>query len=119
MNNRIKLNPKFKNDTPVLPDVTLIEEWGYYDGPLFGLCEINGQKLFFMDIVYDIWRYYEDNTSQRLWCIYGVYDINVYTANDIITSGDDRVDWQRKIIEDESECIGIFWEYDNLCKNML
>ncbi len=118
MINRIKLSPEFKNDTPVLPDVKIIDTWAYYDGPLFGLCEINGQKLFFMDVVYDIWRNYEDDTSQRLWCIYGVYDINVEDVNDIITSGDERFNWQQKV-EEESECIGIFWEYDNLCKNMV
>jgi hypothetical protein len=102
---------EFKTNTPVLPDVKLLEVWAEYDGPLFGICEINNQKLFFMDIISDIWRYYEDDSHQRLWAIFGVYDISREGADKIITSSQYREKWANEI-EEESNCIGVFWEYE-------
>ena len=101
----------FKTDTPVLPGVKIIDKWAYYDGPLFGVCEVHGKQFFFIDVIYDIWRYYTDDTHERLWAIYGVYDIPISKAEKIIDSGKDRVNWQNELTG-ESECIGIFWEYD-------
>ena len=105
----MKLSKDFKINTPVLPNVDILEVWAEYDGPLFGICKINNQKLFFIDAIYDIWRYYEDDTSQRLWRIYGVYDINIEEAEKIITGA--RSKWEYEITEDYN-CIGIFWEYN-------
>lgn len=116
MDNRIKLSTEFKTDTPVLPDVKIIDIWAEYDGPLFGICKVHGQEFFFIDAIYDIWRYYDDDTCQRLWCIYSVYDISLKKAEKIIEDRP-RIAWQADIKE-ESECIGIFWEYDNLTKDM-
>ncbi len=112
----IKLSPEFKTKTPVLPNVKIIDTWAYYDGPLFGLCEINGRELFFMTVVYDIWRYYTDDTDQRLWRIYGVYDIDVEDVNKIINSAEEGEGWHHEI-NDRSDCIGIFWEYDKDIKD--
>jgi len=100
-----------------MPDVKLIETWAYYDGPLFGICEVHGQQLFFMDIIYDIWRYYEDDTHQRLWAVYGVFDIGLEHTEQIMDTYDNRYAWQ-SAIEALSECIGIFWEYDNPTKDV-
>ena len=109
--NRNRLDTKlFKTDTPVLPDVKILNTWAYYDGPLFGVCEVHGKKFFFIDVIYDIWRYYEDESHDRLWAIYAVYDIPIEKAQKIVDSGKDRTDWQSEVGE-ESECIGIFWEY--------
>lgn len=113
MDKSIKLNSKFRTDTPVMPNVKLIETWAYHDGPLFGICEIHGQQLFFIDVIYDIWRYYEDDTHQRLWAIYGVYDITIADAKKIIDTYNDRSAWQGAI-EGLSECVGIFWEYEKV-----
>ena len=106
------LSKEFKTNTPVLPDVKIIEEWARYDGPLFGVCKVNGKKFFFMDVIYDIWRYYDDDTSQRLWCIYAVYDIDMIEIKKIMQMHPFRENWDNKIAE-ESNCIGIFWEYEN------
>ena len=109
--NNIKLNDAFRSDTPVLPAVKIVDEWAYYDGPLFGICEINGQQLFFMDAIYDTWRHYTDGEHQRLWAIYGVFDISIDEAKKILDKLVYRDQWQ-SAIENESECIGIFWEYE-------
>ncbi len=106
-----KLSMDFKTKTPVLPDVKILEEWAYYDGPLFGVCEIRGRKFFYIDAIYDTWRFYEDDTSQRLWCIYAVYDIDIKQAKKIIGDCMIRGNWEGEIIS-TSNCIGIFWEYE-------
>jgi len=104
------LSKDFKLNTPVLPNVKILEPWGYYDGPLFGICEILGKQFFFIDLVYDIWRYYDDNTHDRLWSIFGAYDIDINYANELIAKEPLRATWENTIRE-ESNCIGIFWEY--------
>lgn len=88
-----------------------MDEWAYYDGPLFGICEINGQQLFFMDILFDTWRHYDDGSHQRLWGIFGVFDIPIDEARKILDKFSPRSEWQPEI-EEQSECIGIFWEYE-------
>jgi len=110
MNKRITLDSVFKTDSPILPDVKIIDTWAYYDGPLFGVCEVSGEKLFFVDVVSDIWRHYKDGNCERLWTIYGVYDISIKEVEKITKKEVYRREWQPQI-EDESDCIGIFWEY--------
>lgn len=114
---------QFKTDTPVLPDVKIIDCWGHYDGPLFGICEIHGKEFFFMDVIYDIWRFYDKMTSytkqdgsekylqkyQRLWSIFAVYDIPPDKIDKI--KWGDRSIWQEEI-DSENHVIGIFWNYE-------
>jgi len=109
LRNRILLDRAFKSGTPVLPHVYIIDAWGYHDGPLFGVCEIRGERFFFMDVIYDIWRYYKDDTHQRLWSVFAVYDINIVQAEKLTNK--DRLTWQDEI-EGISDCLGIFWEYE-------
>ena len=92
-----------------LPNVKLIEVWNYYDGPLYGICEVDGHKFFFQDKVFDIWRYYSEDDHERLWRIFAVYDIDVYKAREM-TSNALRAEWNSELY-DTSEVIGIFWEY--------
>jgi hypothetical protein len=108
--NRTKLDLVFKTTTPVLPNVKITDVWGYYDGPLSGICEINGQSFYFMDVIFDVWRFYKDDTHQRLWSIFAVYDISIEEARSVVKGS--RTGWQAEI-EDVSDCIGIFWEYEN------
>lgn len=103
------LPQQFKEFGPVLPNVKIVEIWDYYDGPLCGICEIEGMKFFFSDIIYDIWRAYSEEDMDRLWCIYAVYDINIDKAIDIIKEAE-RSSWQEEL-HDLSEVVGIFWEY--------
>ena len=109
--NRKLLDLSFKSDTPVLPAVKIVDAWGYYDGPLFGVCEVRGQEFFFMDVIYDVWRHYDDKSYQRLWSIFSVYDISIAQAEKIADQGKDRQGWESEI-EEESDCIGIFWTYE-------
>ena len=78
---------------------------------LFGVCVINDQQFFFMDVIFDIWRNYLDGTHERLWSIFGVYDISIKQARDIIEESSGRHNWEREIM-DISECVGVFWEYE-------
>jgi len=108
--NKLELGLEFKSDTPELPDVKIIDAWGYYDGPLIGVCEVHNKEFFFMDVIYDIWRCYDNDTHQRLWSIFGVYDMPIKQARKIMDGHNPREIWQPKI-EEESDCIGIFWKY--------
>ena len=44
------LKPEFRTNTPVR-DATIVEEWDVWDGPLYGICEINGGHFFFTEIL--------------------------------------------------------------------
>jgi len=105
------LSLDFKTDTPVLSNVVIVDEWCYHDGTLFGVCEINKERFFYIDVIYDIWRFYDDNTHQRLWAIYGVYDIDIGLAEKLSDAGSNRGEWQEEI-QEKSNCIGIFWDYE-------
>lgn len=106
-----KLDKSFQSDTPVIPDVLIIESWAYHDGPLYGVCKVGELCFFFMNVVYDTWRHYEDGSCERLWSIYGIYDIPIADARKIIGKRPrPRFEWEAEITN-ESDCIGIFWEY--------
>jgi len=104
------LPASFKSFGPVLPDVKIVETWGYYDGPLFGVCEIEGIKFFFQDCIFDIWRHYSEEDGDRLWSIFAVFDVDVAEIRKISEKNTNRSEWMSKL-EDGSEVIGIFWEY--------
>jgi len=102
---------KFETFGPILPGVKIIEIWANYDGPLFGVCEIENIHFFFMDCIYDMWRHYAEYDLNRLWRIYAVYDIDIDKAREIVKEkGRRRSDWEGEL-KDISEVIGIFWEY--------
>jgi len=105
-NTKRYLQPEFRTDTPLL-EANILEEWGYWDGPLYGVCEVNGEKLFFVDIIESIWRHFSSNDSQRLWRIYAVYNLDLEYVKSLMAN-QYRQTWQQKI-EDEASPIGIFW----------
>lgn len=109
---RIFLGDKFNTTTPVLPDVEIVEVMAVWDGPLFGICKVHGKNLFFMDLIESVWRFYSENDYDRLWRIYGVYDLPVPECRKIIGEYEHkpRSEWQNEITEC-SECIGVFWDY--------
>lgn len=101
---------EFDTDTPVLPDVKITEIWGYYDGPLVGICEIHGKEFFFLDVIYNIWRWFDNDTHKRLWSIFAVFDIDVETLRKIDLNRSRQI-WQDEI-DETSNIIGIFWKYE-------
>ena len=102
------LTESFKDiDTPVL-NATIVEEWGRWDGPTSGVCEVEGEQFYFHDVVESIWRYYSKDDLERLWRIYAVYDAPLKLVKKLRKKNEKYVDFVGAL-EDESEIIGIFW----------
>lgn len=102
---RIVLPEKFKNFGPYLPDVKIIETFGYHDGPLDGICIIENIEFYFSILLYDMSRYYDKKFHDRLWAIYQVHDLDVSMIKD-----DHNIVYDKDYME-YSETIGIFWDY--------
>lgn len=102
------LPESFKDiDTPVL-NANIVEKWSIYDGPLSGICEVEGEQFYFHHIVESIWRYYSEDDLERLWRIYAVYDAPLKLVKKLRKKNEKYVDFI-DALDDESDVIGIFW----------
>ncbi len=106
------LGELFRTESPVFSDVTIEERWNVYDGVLSGLCRINGSLFYFCDCVFDMWRTYseKEHDTDRLWRIFAVYDME---PNEVrrLHNKHPGLRESEAAIKEESDVIGIFWDY--------
>lgn len=117
---------KFGNDsTPMFngEEVNITECWGYWDGVLYGICEIRGMEFFFHDIIFDTWRHYDvmcpyslpdrkyDQVVSRGMGIYGVSDVEPHIMREMHEKGSKRAEMEEYLREEEFEYIGFFHNY--------
>lgn len=94
-------------NTPHL-DATITETWNVWDGPLSGLCKVEGQIFYFTHAVESVWRWYSKDDYERRWRIYTVYDIDLKYLKKLEKKTKTFKEFFSEL-EDESEVIGIFW----------
>ena len=109
----------FAEDTPVFRNVKIVRRITYWDGPMSGACEVNGQQFYFDTLVESVWRYYNKQYKEalegkkfqlvsRLWRIFAVYDLKLEEIEPMPKNGKERAVW----LADKGNIIGVFWEYE-------